>query len=134
MARQFSESVRNAMVDSYEATIGSSPKLQVRTGAPPANTAAADTGTLLCEISLPSDWLSAGSGGSKSKLGTWTGTAVAAGTAGHFRLKNTAGSTTHDQGTITATGGGGDMTVDNTSVAISQPITANSFSITQGNA
>jgi hypothetical protein len=38
------------------------------------------------------------------------------------------------RGTVTATGGGGDMTVDNTSFAAAQAFTVTAFSITDGNA
>ena len=55
MAVQFSTAVRNAWLDTTESTIGTSPKLQIRTGAQPANCAAAATGTLLAEITCPAD-------------------------------------------------------------------------------
>ena len=134
MSLQYSGAVRDAQLDAVETVVGTSPKLQLRTGAPPADCAAADSGTLLCEITLPSDWMAAASGGSKAKSGTWTGTGAAAGNAGHFRVKNTAGSTTHAQGTVTATGGGGDMTMDNINIAVSQAVTVNTFTLTAGNA
>jgi hypothetical protein len=38
------------------------------------------------------------------------------------------------QGTVTATGGGGDMTVDNVSFAAAQAFTVTSFTLTAGNA
>jgi hypothetical protein len=134
MPIQFSVAARNARLDTIETTTGTAPRLQIRTGSPPANCAAADTGTLLVEITLPSDWLAAASGGSKAKLGTWTASAAAGGTAGHFRVKDGGGTTTHIQGTVTATGGGGDMTVDNTSIASGQAVTVNTFTLTDGNA
>lgn len=134
MTLQYSDSVRDAQLDAVETVVGTSPKLQLRTGAPPADCAAADSGTLLCEITLPSDWMAAASGGSKAKSGTWTGTGAAAGNAGHFRVKNSAGSTTHAQGTVTATGGGGDMTMDNINIALSQAVTVNTFTLAAGNA
>lgn len=134
MSLQYSGAVRDAQLDAVETVVGTGPKLQIRSGAVPANCAAADAGTLLCEITLPSDWMAAASGGSKAKSGTWTGTGAAAGNAGHFRVKNTAGSTTHAQGTVTATGGGGDMTMDNINIASAQAVTVNSFTLTAGNA
>lgn len=134
MTLQYSGAVRDAQLDAVETVVGTGPKLQIRTGAPPANCAAADSGTLLCEITLPSDWMAAASGGSKVKAGTWNGTGAAAGTAAHFRVKNSAGSTTHAQGTVTITGSGGDMTMDNTSIAVSQAVTVNTFTLNAGNA
>lgn len=134
MAIQLSTTLRDAMIGQYETTIGASPKLQIRSGSVPANAAAADAGTLLCEITLPADWMTAASSGSISLNGTWSGTGAAAGTAAHYRLKNNAGTVTHEQGTVTATGGGGDLTLDNTSIAVSQTVNVTSWSRTQGGA
>ena len=134
MTLQYSGAVRDAQLDAVETVVGTAPKLQLRTGAPPANCAAADSGTLLCEITLPSDWMAAASGGSKAKSGTWNGTGAAAGNAGHFRVKDAAGTTCHAQGTVTATGGGGDMTMDNINIAVSQAVSVSTFTLTAGNA
>lgn len=127
-------SVRNALLDLIESTIGASPVLKIRTGAAPANCAAADSGTVLATITLPADWMGAAASGAKVKSGTWQDlTADATGTAAHFRIYNSGGSTCHLQGTITATGGGGDMTLDNISVASGQVVTINSFTLSDGN-
>lgn len=103
MARQYSTTLRNAWLSTYESTIGTAPKLRILTGSPPASASAAQTGTLLLEMSLPSDWMGAPSSGSINKLGTWEGTVTTDGTAGYYRIVNTAGSPTecHEQGTVT---------------------------------
>lgn len=138
MALQQSVAVRNARLDAIETTVGTAPILELRSGAVPANCAAADTGTMLCSITLPADWLAAAASGAKAKAGTWSGTGHAnagAGTnVGHFRVKDSTGTTCHLQGTVTGTGGGGDMTMDNVSVAQSQAVTVNSFTINAANA
>ena len=135
MSLQYSVALRNAQLDQMETTIGASAILYLRSGAPPADCATADSGTLISTISLPADWMAAAASGSKAKSGTWQDTSAdAAGTLGHFRIKDSTGTTCHAQGTITATGGGGDMTVDNTSVAAGQTITVNSFTLSAGNA
>lgn len=135
MSLQFSVSVRNAMLDAIETAVGASARLKIRTGAAPANCAAADAGTVLADLSLPADWLAAASGGSKAKAGTWEDTSAdAAGTAAHFRLYDSTGTTCHAQGTITGTGGGGDMELDNTSLAAGQQFTVTSFTLSAGNA
>jgi hypothetical protein len=85
-------------------------------------------------MSLPSDWMAAASAGTKAKAGTWTGTTDAAGTAAHFRIKETTDTTCHMQGSITATSGGGDMELDNVTIASGQSITVNTFTLTDGNA
>ena len=134
MALQLSTSVRNARLDQIEATIGTAPIVEIRTGAAPANCAAADSGTVLATLTLPSDWMAAAASGSKAKSGTWQdSSADATGTAAHFRLKDSGGSTCHLQGTVTATGGGGDLTVDNTSFAAGQSFTITAFTLTDAN-
>ena len=135
MTVQLSEDVRNARLDAIETAIGASPILTIRTGAPPANCAAANSGTVLATITLPADWMAAAAAGSKAKLGTWEDTAADGdGTAGHFRIHDSSGTTCHFQGTITATSGGGDMEVDNTVFATGQKFTVTDFTWTDGNA
>lgn len=134
MTVQASVAVRNAMLDAIETAIGTAPQLRFYTGSMPANAAAAATGTLLATLTLPSDWLANAASGAKAKSGTWSGTGAAAGTAGYFRIYDSTGTTCHFQGTVTLTGGGGDMTLDNTSIAVSQAVTVNTFNLTGSNA
>lgn len=134
MAIQLSVAARNARLDAIETTAGATAKLQIRSGAQPANCAAAASGTLLAEMTLPADYLAAASSGSKAKSGTWSVAAVAAGTAAHFRIVDNAGTTCHLQGSITATSGGGDMELDNTSIAVSQTVTVSTFTLSDANA
>jgi len=135
MALQYSVAVRNAKLDQIETTIGTSAILRIWTGSPPANCAAADSGTKLAECALPSDWMAAASSGSKAKSGTWQDTSADnAGTAGYFRIYDSGGTVCGIQGTVTATGGGGDMTVDNAVFAAGQSFTVNTFTLSAGNA
>jgi len=135
MSLQFSVSVRNARLDAIESTISTSAILKIRTGSAPSDCATGDSGSVLATLSLPADWMAAASSGSKAKSGTWQdASADAAGTAAHFRIYDSGGTTCHLQGTITITGGGGDMTLDNTSIAAGQTVTVTSFSLTDGNA
>lgn len=135
MAVQLSTAVRNARLDAIETAVGVSAVLKLRTGAQPADVATADSGTVLATLSLPSDWMAAASGGTKAKAGTWQdASADATGTAAHWRLYASDGTTAHAQGTITATGGGGDLTLDNVSLASGQSVTVTSWSFTDGNA
>lgn len=135
MAIQYSASVRNAKLDSIETTIGTSAVLKFRTGSAPANCATADSGTVIATLNLPSDWMSAASGGSKAKTGTWSdSSADASGTIAHWRLYASDGTTCHAQGTATITGGGGDITLDAVAVTSGQALTVTSFTITDNNA
>jgi hypothetical protein len=135
MTVKMSVTVRNARLDAIETAIGTTAVLKIRTGSPPTNIADADSGTVLATLTLPSDWMAAASSGSKAKSGTWQDTSAdATGTAGHFRVYASDGTTQHIQGTITATGGGGDMELDNTSIASGQTVTITTFTLTDGNA
>jgi hypothetical protein len=135
MAFKLSVTVRNARLDAIETAIGVSAVMKIRTGAPPTDCSTADSGTVLATLNLPSDWMAAASGGSKAMAGTWQdASADNAGTAGHFRIYASDGTTIHAQGTITATAGGGDMTVDNVVFAAAQPFNVTGFTLTDGNA
>lgn len=131
MTVQLADATRNAKLDAVETEVGTSPTLEIRTGSQPANVAAADAGSLLCTITLPSDWMAAASAGSKAKSGTWQGTASAGGTAGHFRIK-TSGGTAKMQGSVGQ--GSGDLSLDNTNIANGQTVTVTAFTLNEGNA
>lgn len=134
MAVQLSITVRNARLDAVETAIGATAVLKIRTGAQPANCAAADAGSVLVTMTLPADWMSAAASGSKAKSGTWSDpSADATGTAAHFRLYASDGTTCHMQGTVTVSGGGGDMTLDSVSVTATQTVTITSFTLTDAN-
>lgn len=135
MSVQLSVAVRNARLDAIESTIGASAILKIRSGAPPANCAAADSGTVGATLNLPADWMAAAAAGVKSKSGTWQdASADASITAGHYRLYASDGVTCHKQGTVTAVGGGGDMEIQNVSINITQQVTVTQFDLTDGNA
>lgn len=132
---QLSVPVRNARLEAVETEVGASPVLKILSGSAPANCAAAETGTVLATVALPADWMAAAASGSKAKSGTWQDlSADATGTAGYFRIYDNAGTVCGIQGDVTVTGGGGPMTVDNTSFAVGQSFTVTAFALTDGNA
>lgn len=138
MAIQLGTAVRNATLDAIETTVGNAPVLRLYNGTKPATPATALSGnTLLATGTLPSDWMAAASGGAKALAGAWTLTGqsgAGAGTAATFyRIYESTVTTCHVQGTVTATGSGGDMTLDNNSIANTQSVTVNSFTLTDGN-
>lgn len=134
MSLQFSANTVNAMLDAIEVNGSTAPIMTIRSGAVPANCSSANSGTVLATLTLPSDWMAAASGGSKAKAGTWNDTSAdATGTAGHFRIHNSAGTECLMQGNTSATGGGGDLQLDNQSIATGQTVTITGFTITAGN-
>jgi hypothetical protein len=135
MALQASVDVRNAKLDAVESTIGPDAICEIRTGPPPANCAAANTGTRLALLELPANWMAAASNGTKLISGLWqTLSAEADGTAGHFRIFATDGTTCGLQGTVSELGGGGDMIIENEDVEVGMVVTVTLFTLGEGNA
>ena len=132
MALQYAVDLRNEQLDQVETVVGASPILRIRSGAPPATVATADSGTVLVEMTLPADWMAAASAGSKAKSGTWEDTvADASGIAGHFRIY-TSGGVAKLQGTVGESAA--DMIIDNTDINVGQPVSIVTFAISAGNA
>ncbi len=132
MALQYSTAVRDAKLDQIETTISTAPVMRILSGSAPANCAAAETGTIIATLTLPSDWMAAASGGSKAKSGTWSdASADNAGTIGYFRIYDSGLTTCHIQGTAGTTG---DLDTDTDTVTAGQTFTVNTFTITAGNA
>lgn len=129
MAERMSTTLANQVCDNFYDTFNAG-TLKIYTGSQPANGDAAPTGTLLVTITLPSPAFGAASGGIKAKSGTWSAAASAAGTAGWARFEDSATGKKLD-GTVTATGGGGEVELDNTSIATSQVVTIGTVSATQ---
>lgn len=140
MAVQFSQAIRNQML---QGTIGNSSYvsgfslLRIYSGSIPQDCASAATGTQLASMSLTgaTTAFNSAANGSISKVATWNyAQATSAGTAGYFRITDSNGTTTAMQGTITLTGGGGDMTFDDITLEVGQPIVVTGFTITAGGA
>ena len=134
MPIKMSVAVRNARLEAVESAIGLNAILRIYVGAPPALVTDADPALLLAELALPPDWMLVAAGGVKDKQGTWAdASANAGGTAGHFRLFDSTGTTCHMQGTASGPGGGGDLILDNPLLAVSQAVTVSQFRWTDGN-
>lgn len=126
---------RNAMLDAIETFAGVSAIFEIRSGAAPASANSARTGTVGVTMTLPSDWMAAAASGAKDKLGTWEDLiADASITAGYFTIYKSDGTTVVMQGTVTATGGGGDLTLTTVTIVAGQPVTITAFTLTAGNA
>ncbi len=132
MTVQYSVAVRNAMLDAQETVIGASPKLYMYSGALGANCAAVDPSGQLLVMTLPSDWLAAASNGTKNLLGSWTVAATTGGTAISYRIKDSTGTTCHEQGTVGMSGT--DIVLDNNVMTATQNVTITGKTITAGNA
>ena len=136
MATQYSVAARDATLEAFRTLLGASPVLKVFTGSKPANCAAANTGTELVSMTLPATPFAAASAGAMAKAGTWTGTAITSGTAGHYRLYLADGVTCVKQGVIGFTGSPQDLDLSQVSAAIvgGQVVTVGTYALTAGGA
>jgi hypothetical protein len=108
----------DAIVDRLDAGAAAG-TIDVRTGTQPASANDAATGTLLATFTLADPAFGAAAAGVASidadpVIST---TGLAAGTAGWFRAKDSDGNTVLD-GAVTATGGGGELTLNTTTVSV----------------
>lgn len=122
------QAAANGVVDRLDAAAGT---IKIYTGAQPADADTDPAGTLLVTITLPAPaYGAANTSGVAALLGTpLSAAAAAAGVAGCFSVETSTGANVF-QGSVTATGGGGDLTLDNTNIASGQTVNINSLSYT----
>ena len=128
-----STNLRNARVDAITTFAGNGALLRLYDGTRPSTGGTATT--LLAELTCGTPFAASASGGVLT-LGSITqdSAANAAGTATWFRLVKSDGTTHIMDGSVTATGGGGDMELVTTSITTGQPVQVTSFTITEGGA
>lgn len=102
-----------AMGAALATDIGAGSIIEIRSGAKPATPETAASGTLLVSITISGSFTS--TGGVLTAVDPASVAPAASGTAGHFRLKKSGGTAVLD-GTVTATGGGGDMQLGSTTI------------------
>jgi hypothetical protein len=91
--------------------------IEIRSGARPASADAAATGTVLATVALANPAFGAAANGVATLVDPAAVTGVAAGTATWFRALDGAGATVMD-GSVSATGGGGDLQLATTSISV----------------
>lgn len=132
MTVQHSDSIRNGKLDIITTVLGAGWKLKIRTVAQPATVATASSGTVLVTYTPTPAVASAGAKAMVTAT-PLAGTATAGGTAGHYEL-TTSADVVHERGSLTATGGGGDMTIDNVNIANAQTVNITQFTKTAAGA
>ena len=137
MAVKLSVTVRNARLDAIETAVGVSAILKGRSARPPHRPTARrrmPARSWRASPCPPTGWRPPPPD-RRPRRAPGAAQADAAGTAGHFRIyTGPAGTVCHLQGTVTATGGGGDLTLDNAVIAAAQSLTITGFTLTDGNA
>lgn len=139
MTLRISTAARNAacdaVVDLVDGGSGAG-VIRVYTGSQPATPATAPTGTLLLEFALSDPAFGAASTGTATLDITpaVTDDGITTGTAGWFRICDSteaAGSGLGIiDGSVTATGGGGDLTLSTTSITTGLTVTVTSLTVT----
>lgn len=135
MTVSFTDKTANDTLDGLDAFYNAG-KVSFYTGAAPGANAV-PTGTLLAQATIPADmWASAAGRAKALNAAIASAAAVAAGVIGYFRVTAAGDSGTatqaerREEGTATVTGGGGDMIVDNTNVAVGQVVTITQYTLT----
>jgi hypothetical protein len=131
MATRIATASRNvaadAVVDRLDA--GGAGTVEIRTGTQPATAEDAATGTLLATLTLPNPAFGSAAAGVATANAIAAVAAVATNTAGWFRAKSGGGATVLD-GSCTATGGGGDMQLNSTSLTSGVNVQITSWVVT----
>ena len=133
MTLRYNVLLRNAQLDAITTFAGNGALLRIYDGTQPATGGAATT--LLAELTCGTPF-AAGASSATLTLGSITqdSSANATGTATWFRIVKSDGTTHVMDGTVTATGGGGDLTLTTASIVTGQPVSVTSFTIARGNA
>lgn len=133
MATRIPTGSRNAAADAVvdRADLGAGAALlRIYSGAQPASANDAASGTLLVEFTMADPSFGAAATGVATAQGTpLEDVGLADGTAGWFRIVDSDGNTVVD-GAVTATGGGGEIELDNTSIATDQTVRITALTVT----
>lgn len=131
MTISYVTAVRNSMLAAIITAIGNGGLLRIYDGTKPA--AGGTATTKLAELVGGSPFAPAPAGGVLTANAiAQDASADASGTATWFRVTDSGGAFVMD-GTVTATGGGGDLQLTTTSIVAGQPVAVSSFVITEGN-
>lgn len=106
----------DAVVDLLDAGAGPG-TLEIRSGSQPATPQDAASGTLLATVTLADPAAGSATSGTATITDPASATGVAAGTAGWARFKDSTGATVMDCD-VTATGGGGAITLATTTISV----------------
>lgn len=136
MTISLTNAANNARQDGLIAHIGAGAKLRIYNGTPPANIDAALSGnTQLAELTCGTPFApaAAGNGVITANPITQDSAADATGTASFYRIYKADGTTPVLQGTVTATGGGGDLELNTVNIVVGGPVAVTSWTLTDGN-
>lgn len=132
MATRVPDARRNGIVDSVVDALdagAAAGKVEIRTGAQPADADDAASGSLLATVTLGDPAFGAAASGTATANAIAAVAASATNTAGWFRALDSDDNKVLD-GSITATGGGGDMELNTTSLVSGVDFDITSWTVT----
>jgi hypothetical protein len=129
---RYATRLRNAQLDVISTLVGAAGALELRSDPPPADLRVA-VGDLLARLPLPKKFLGPAADGVASVVEPIRGTVSTAGTAGHFRIIDAAG-TCLIVGTVTEFDGGGGFELSVLNLEVDDPVRVDSFTIEAANA
>lgn len=133
MALKFDTTTRNSMLDAITTRVGGSAVLRIYSGTRPANVAASITGTQLAQLTCNATFAPGASSGVLTLNAiTQDSSADATGTATHFRLFQSNGTTAICDGDVGTSGS--DLNLNTTSIVAGAAVSVTSFTITAPNA
>lgn len=132
MALKYSTTARTNRATQLNTDIGTSAILCIYSGTRPANVGTAITGTLLASLTCNASAFGTVSNGVLTANAITSAAASAGGTASHFRLFRSDGTTAVIDGDVGTSGS--DLNLDNTSINSGQTVQVNSFAITTAGA
>lgn len=130
MALQYSVTLQNNRANTHTSTIGSAGKLRIYTGTIPANCGTAASGTLLSEHTCGTPFAPSAVAGVLSPTIPANVNATSTGTAGYWRVYDSAGTTCVVQGSVGTSGA--DMNLNTLSIVSGGPVQVNSWQWTEG--
>lgn len=139
MPIRISTGLRNAAADGIGNAMDTTGRISVYSGLPPADPQTAASGVLLATLTMSADAFAVAATGAAAANAITGGSAAATGTAGWFRMWKTVDTAPGSagvaadkriDGTVTATGGGGDITFDSVSFVAGGAINMTGFTLT----
>jgi hypothetical protein len=132
MALSYITTLKNARLDEITAAVGTSGKIRIYDGTPPADAGTAlSSNTVLADLACSSTFAAGASGGVLTVNAITSDTSAdATGTASFFRVLTSANAAVI-QGTVGTSGA--DLNLNTTSISSGATVAISSFTITEGN-
>lgn len=130
MATRITTANRNVACDAIVDSVDGGPAAgtcEIRSGAQPASANDVDAGTLLATFTLADPAFGAAASGVATAAAIANTTGSAAGTAGHFRVKTSAGTVCWDGSVGTS---GADLNLNTTTISVGVTVSITSWTVT----